>query len=203
MKEQLSFGGNPANYETKIELPQVYTKNSFSKVNDFLYFVTAHEFGHIFDFSNQLNKIENCSPETPENTDPECEITSDSFGAIGWKTTKLPHLENHFFHFEDLCFYWCTSSVPMDDAVEIYNSFFDTSFISLYSSTQAWDDLAETLAYTLLFEQLKASYTISVTDPVTTLKYFWDIKKKFESPVLAEKKLYLKRFFLRENIIYP
>jgi hypothetical protein len=58
-KEQLSFGGAKENYKVDPNLPLISTQSQLP-VNDFLYFVVAHEFGHIFDFANSINKFQNC-----------------------------------------------------------------------------------------------------------------------------------------------
>ena len=58
-KEQLSFGGISGNYRAVPDLPVVHAK-TYSRTNDFLYFVISHEFGHLFDFANDLNKTAKC-----------------------------------------------------------------------------------------------------------------------------------------------
>jgi len=50
-KEQLSFGGVTDSYTLTPNLPSIQTASD-GNLNDFLYFVVAHEFGHIFDFIN-------------------------------------------------------------------------------------------------------------------------------------------------------
>lgn len=194
-KEQLSFGGEPSRYETRPHLPLVQTKNARSSVNDFLFFVVAHEFGHIFDFANNLNATENCDNTHPE--DPECDLAKGSFGAISWESTHRPLAENHFYRWEDFCFYSCQTYVPVAEAAAVYHSFWPSTFVSLYASREPWNDFADTLGYHLLFQKLAASYSIHVGKAV------WDIQEKYASLSMKEKREYVEKFLNRSDIIYP
>jgi hypothetical protein len=184
-KEQLSFGGSPLDYSVRDDLPVVSSKPDF-EINDFLYFLVAHEFGHILDFSLKLNDTLDCPEGSDANPDPECLMKPGSWGAISWENNKRPKPQNDFLNREGLCFYWCGNNPLYLLTVQpIYEALYHrTDFISLYSTTQPWDDFADSLAYVLTSENLGSTYVIdscqgSALDMVAKLKSPL-FKKKYE-----------------------
>ena len=105
-KDQLSFGGISDSYSLTPGLPTIETISPQLGISDFLYFVVAHEFGHILDFSNNLNKMVNCTNETfHQENHPECLMEPSSWGGISWISDERTNLNNDFNHRKDLCFY--------------------------------------------------------------------------------------------------
>src|SRR5690606_2051296 len=143
-------------YTVSSDLPVIETSSRLSKVSDFLYFVIAHEFGHIFDFANKINSTINC-PE--DNPDAESLMHPPSWGAISWVTNRRPKAENDFLHRSALCFYWC-GNTPIDPAKisRVYGDLSHTNFLSTYATTQPWDDFADSLAYFVMDQYLDTSY---------------------------------------------
>lgn len=196
-KEQLSFGGATDSYQVSPSLPLIQTR-SRSRVNDFLYFVIAHEIGHIFDFANQLNKVKNCAPGEG-NPERECEMHEDSWGALSWLTNQRPKPANDFPLRGSLCFYWCKGqALSAAQVPEAYRDLARTDFLSTYATRQPWDDFADSLAYYLMDKYLGAEYRID-----TRQGEVYDIMAKVRSPLFAKKAEYLENFLRRTDIFYP
>ncbi len=198
-KEQLSFGGIVDSYTVSSHLPIIQTSTPAENLNDFLYFVVAHEIGHIFDYANLINETKNC-PEVPDDQEPlECELQEGSWGSIGWLTTQKPKAENDSLNRSQLCFYWCDGNTLGASTISnLYADLFKTNFISIYSTTQPWDDFADSLAYFLMKRNLDTAYSIH-----TNQGQSYDIMKKLNSPVWRTKRQYLEKFISRTDIIYP
>ncbi len=201
-KEQLSFGGIIEGYQVKADLPMVLTKSN-PGANDFLYFLVAHEFGHIFDFANGLNELE-CEgeeqeQELEEGQRPNCHFRANSWGAISWKNLDEVKPTFAFYKREGLCFYACGETPLARNVVaKLYHEFSAAGFISLYAATNAWDDFAETLAYLLATKHTGMTYQIHDQQGSS-----YDIAAKLYSPLLLEKREYLEKFLERKDIVYP
>lgn len=198
-KEQLSFGGIADSYTVTKGLPEILT-HANNNVNDFLYFVVAHEFGHIFDFANELNKIkDSCEEKEVDGKKVECEMAEQSWGAISWINMSKPRLENDYANRSSLCFYSCNQKyIATADINNLYSDLYRTNFISTYSSIQPWDDFADSLAYFLVQQNLDTKYMINTSQGIT-----FDMMMKIKSPVWAVKYNYIKKFLERTDIVYP
>lgn len=196
-KEQLSFGGVVNSYNASLSFPFIETKSKKLDVSDFLYFVIAHEFGHIFDFANNLNQTTSCTKISEK--EEECVMAPNSWGGISWITNKLPKPENEFANRKGLCFYWCNGKgMDLSLAENLYSSLYKTNFISIYATTQPWDDFADSLAYYLMNQNLGLQYTIHVNQ-----KLNFDIIAKLNSPLWEQKFNYITNFLSKKDIIYP
>ena len=197
-KEQLSFGGIKDNYTLTPSLPQI-TSISASGVSDFLYFVVAHEFGHIFDFANKLNFTSTCKPKSPDTEDPECDMADGSWGAMTWSTNFTPKPQFDYAHRKQLCFYWCNEAlITAAETPELFAGLQGSPFLSTYASSNPWDDFADSLAYYLMDQNLNTTYVIDTKHGATL-----DIMAKMRSPVFAPKYQYIQNFLSRTDIIYP
>ena len=193
-KEQLSFGGNPHSFELRSDLPVVETKSS-GEVNDFLYFLIAHEFAHILDGRYRLNRLKPGCPEPVDGQpDPECLMEEDSWGGIGWSTNFQPKAENDFASRSGFCFYGCEDhALGLEAVASAYESLMShTDFISAYATTGPWDDFADSLAYYLMHENLHTSYRIDTRQGAV-----YDVMEKLESPLFAKKREYIQKFLLK------
>lgn len=197
-KEQLSFGGVVDSYTLTPELPMIETATS-KKVSDLLYFILAHEFGHMFDFANELNKFKNCSEPSSQDEWPVCEIEPGSWSSISWENTLKPHPASDFVHRQALCFYWCNNSTLDSSTIfSVYQGMAQSDFISLYAATNINDDFADSIAYFLMDQELGTSYVIKTIDGQS-----YDIMAKLKSPLFQKKYDYIKQFLLRTDIVYP
>ncbi|MEK7691863.1 MAG: hypothetical protein AAB425_12690 [Bdellovibrionota bacterium] len=201
-KEQLSFGGGLDSYVATEGLPRVATDTAADITNsDFLYFLIAHEFGHIFDFTNRLNSFRSDECASQQDHDPslECEMHPDSWGALTWLTDRTAKPENEFPHRRGLCFYWCDGQpLALSLVPQLYADLDQTSFISTYATTQPWDDFADSLAYFLMDSELGTKYWLD-----TAQGGRYDVMKKLHSPEFELKREYLRAFVQKADILYP
>ena len=197
-KEQLSFGGVKDSYTVTPTLPQAVTRTK-APINDFLYFAVVHEFGHMFDFANQLNRTEECPPSPSGETKEECPMAKESWGILSWKTESTPQPENQFPYRKGLCFYWCGLE-PMTGAAvrDVYRGLALSNFLSTYAATNPWDDFADSLAYYVMREALGTPYVLDTRQGET-----YDIMGKVVASVFATKRQYIAAFLAREDIVYP
>ncbi len=197
-KEQLSFGGVRNSFSLITNLPHVTASIESPRVNDFLYFVIAHEFGHIFDFANKLNRLVNCAPNV--RGERECDMEEGSWGALSWKTNLKPLPQNEFINRDRLCFYKCdTETIPRNSIPPLYAALYDrTSFISTYAATDTWQEFADSFAYYLMHQNQRGLY---ILDTMQGRSY--DVMEKFESDLFAKHRQYIEDFLARTDIVYP
>ncbi len=199
-KEQLSFGGTTNSFDPIDNLPRIET-SSASKVSDFLYFVIAHEFGHIFDFANGLNHTTDCTAPNPQPGTGDCKLAPGTWGALSWERTTKPLAQNDFFNRTGLCFYNCPNPLSPQNVSQVYADLSQTNFISTYASTQPWDDFADSLAYYLISQNLNANYLIDTKQ--NSSPHVFDIMAKLHSDLFAEKYQYIQNFMNRKDLYYP
>jgi len=197
-REQLSFGADPLSYNLSPELP-VVEAISPPGVNDLLYFVVAHEFGHFFDIANEVNKTKSCSEPANKNQPPECKMHEDGWGGISWITAQKPKLVNEFPLRTSLCFYRCNGEFLNKSSVsELYRDLERTDFISNYAATGPWDDFADSVAYYMIHKSLGGNYRLD-----TRQGQSYDAMSKLRSPLFTRKLQYLDAFFSRTDLLYP
>lgn len=165
-------------YVPKPELPLIRSVSP-AAVNDFLYQVIAHEFGHLFDFANDVQK---------------------TWGPISWGKNGLPRPENDFPHRDALCFYSCGGKYIAREAMkQVYDDLYGrTDFIGTYAATNPLDDFADSFAHYLMAKYLGTSFVIALPDGNR-----YDIEAKLVSPAFAAKFRYLTEFLARPDLHYP
>ncbi len=200
-KEQLSFGGISDSYTLTPGLPQIQTQSQ-TAANDFLYFVIAHEFGHMLDFANDVNKLEDktCGKNDPENGPyEECKMDQESWAGFSWMTNKNAWAHSDFTLRPELCFYWCNGKfIGLEKLPETYLGLAQTDFISTYAATNPWDDFADSLAYFVMSLNFPFSYVIQIPNGSN-----YNIIEKLHSHKFTKKYDYLKNFVERNDLIYP
>lgn len=164
-KEQLPFGGPRNAYDPRPDLPNV--EASIAGVNDLLYFVFAHEFGHILDFSENLNQ--------------------SGWRALSWKSENVTRFDAAFPLRSKLEFYGERPRLPGGAADAVYEQLGRTNFVGLYAATNPYDDLAETVAHYAL---LTRGGTYAVRLPSGRAL---EAARRFLSPALAAKRAYVER----------
>ena len=196
-KEQLNFGGNYESYDLTPGLP-VFKANTQKPVFDLLYFVMAHEFGHVFDFANNVNQLEDCSTDKDGDWF-DCKVGPNSWTAFSWTSEKLVNNENDFTNRMGLCFYRCEDHpLKKEDVLQLYKDFNESNFISLYAATNPLDDFAEAMAYYV--SDLNLQMTISL-DTAQGVEY--NMMEKLHSFSFSKKYEYVKNFLNRSDLIYP
>ncbi len=198
-KEQLSFGGVTDSYTITPDLPQVAT-SSYIEVNDLLYFILAHEFGHMFDFANSVNKFKNCTTPVSDDEEPLCDVDGSSWSGLSWTTNLTPKAEFDFSLRSKLCFYGCTAEnkLSVTDVPLVYESLSKTNFISTYAATNPYDDFAESLAYYVIDQKLNSSYVLDTKQNQT-----YDSMIKLKDPIFKSKYEYIENFLNKPDINYP
>lgn len=192
-KEQLNFGGDPNKYVLDPNLPMIYSSSQ-----DMLYYVVAHEFGHMFDFTNKVNSWDDCKFEN-DTLVGTCVATPGSWSDLGWTSRRdETKAGNDFSLRKSLCFYWCNGTfIDPSRAGELYQGLFATNFIGIYAASNPSDDWAETLAYYTLYHELGATYEITLGDGTR-----FDAMAHLNSALMAPKIAYLEKLF-RDGIKYP
>ena len=194
-KEQIHFGIDTSKITVDQHLPIVKSNMQNGQL-DMLYFLVVHEFGHIFDFTNNLNGFSGC-----ESDSPSCTKTPKpgSWGALSWKEFGLPRDEYNFPLRSELCFYFCNGKfISGDRQNELYESLAKTNFLSAYTTRFPTEDFADTFAYYTILKERSASY-INLTasglryDPIARLK---------NDPLLQPKKQFIETF-LQSKFKYP
>lgn len=199
-KEQLSFGGVKDSYAHLDTLPLIQTTTQ-SPVNDFLYFVVAHEFGHMFDFANDLNKTTICNANTnnKESPPPPCPFPYGTWGSLTWENPETPRSDDRFPYRRGLCFYTCNGEAMTRVAVpELYSGLIGSGFISTYAASNPFDDFADSLAYYLMDKNLGTTYEIDTRQGKT-----YNIMAKLKSGRFEHKYKYIEKFLERTDLVYP
>lgn len=198
-KEQLSFGGKTDSYDATPGLPEILVSPT-PGVNDFLYFVVVHEFGHFLDFANQVNEQIDCPPQTDPEEEPECRMKPDGWSGFSWETNLKPLPTSDFSTRAGLCFYMCEKgTLNPAMARQLYaDLYLHSNFISAYAATNPWDDFADSVAYFLMHQELKKSYRL---DTRQGLQY--DVMSQLTSNRFQSKFEYIERLLQRADLAYP
>ncbi len=81
---------------------------------------------------------------------------------------------------------------------QIYHDLFEQSdFISIYATTEPWDDFADSVAYFLSHQYLGLDYAIDTKQGVKI-----DVMKKLTSPLFEAKYRYIESFLKLKNLRY-
>lgn len=178
-KEETSFGGDLSTTKTTMGLIN-YVSNRPSK--DFFFdYVMNHEFGHLFDFANDINE----------------RFTTSDWSRLSWKTPAKPNSANDYPLRDRLCYYFCNGNyIDKSDSASIFSGLMKTNFISTYASRHPSEDWAETFAHYI------AANTLGLAFHVETQGQKFDMTAHFHSPLLAKKREYVENF-LKSAIVYP
>lgn len=196
-KEQLAFGANPKSFELLEGKPTVTASLKNPLVHDFLYFVIAHEFGHILDFANAANRFE-CEGEHMVNQPLYNCVPTGPWSKLSWTDTEVPAEGKNYTYRDDFCFYWCNGQFPgLAHMGDMYRNLWNTTFLSSYASKNAYDDLAETMAYVVGSDEQDLRFELNIEG--TT----YDSIAKLYLPRLDEKREWMREFLKRPDLHYP
>ncbi len=199
-KEQIMFGGDSINFNPVTDLPNYVVTIPDKKVNDFLFQFIIHEFGHLFDRANNLNKTHNCIPEfyIPGETQL-CDFEDKTWGSISWRDSIQVKPEYDFFERSSLCFYNCNGNfVNRSSVSKIYQGLFDSIFVSTYATTNPWDDFADALAYYAIDKYLDGKVVLNTGEGQS-----YELTSKLKAPIFQEKYKFIDDFLSRNDIVYP
>jgi hypothetical protein len=201
-KEQLSFGGS-RDYSVRDDLVKIESSSSLAApASDFIYYVIAHEFGHILDFKLKVNDWscnesgDTCTPKPaswPElswsfSYPQKGQTPEDPWGLSAWE----PNASAAFDHRSELCFYGCADGRGKPELMEpLYASLHQGSFLTTYSATNSWDDFAETVAFYAGTRYTNLSYTAVLPSGTR----FDLVEKYLHSESFRAKREWVERFF--------
>ncbi len=190
-KEQLNFGGRNDDYTFSTDLPY-YNVKSHVEISDFLYLVVAHEFGHFFDFANQVNDFGACRGE-----EENCPAISE-WSKLSWETSAKPLATSDFAHRSQLCFYNCKQPIASADAMVLYQGLEQSDFISSYGSTNPWDDFAEVVSIWAADKYISGAISIHVlgSAPINIINHLHSVHMKL-------KKEYVENLMASKRLTYP
>lgn len=206
-KEQLSFGGHKQGYESKNDLVKVHAKiETPNNANDFLYFVIAHEFGHIYDFSNNVNSFD-CT--NPDSTDL-CPAQKNTWSIFSWDfmlpnyesndndpwglLAFIPNATGSFLYREELCFYGCREGHGNPTLMQdLYSSIQKSTLLTTYSATNPWDDFAEATAFWAAASKYPTQYEVILPSGEK-----FDLADKYKnSSLFKQKREWLEQFYFK------
>lgn len=165
-KEASSFGG------AKVFKYAVRMKKRLSAVD----YALNHEFGHIFDYANDIQ---------------------ESWLPLSWESSSTTKEEYHFPLRRELCFYQCGGSyIAMDRSQELMEALTALPFVSSYATVNSKEDWAETFAIFLAVEEKGLAVKVRVNESTKDLNVHW------QSERLRSKKEFFKRF-KGSSIRYP
>lgn len=212
-KEQLSFGGNKTVGPHREDLVRVDVNMNTGGASDFLYYVIAHEFGHVIDFANKVNDFdcgglseagEPCYPAINSWSEfswasmlKDYEPTpTDPWGLLGY--TLVPRAQ--FEHRESLCFYACPEGAGEPRYMKaLYDGLQKSNLITTYASTNPWDDFAESVAFYAGTRYTQMSYVVSLPSGES-----YDLSEKYKnSESMLSKRQWIESFFERKDLKYP
>ena len=176
-KEETSFGGGLKSTGSSLNLIK-YVSNKTER-EFFLDYVMNHEFGHLFDFANDVNNN-----------------SADSWTNISWYYST-PKKKYDYPLRDRLCYYSCHGDfLDRKDAAVLFSGLLKTNFLSTYASRHPSEDWAETFAHYIAANELGLKYQVDIEGQS------FDMTAHFQSPLLKEKRDYVENF-IKSKILYP
>lgn len=198
-KEETSFGGSPSPQSPSLDL--IHYQSSLNTFETMLDFTLDHEFGHLFDFANHLNSLDDCKWQQDGKGGGQmvgaCTATAGSWTSLSWATIKAPLAADDYPMRSQLCFYFCNGHfIAPADAVVLFSQLMNTNFVSTYASWNMYEDWAENFAYYLMTRERGLGLTMETGG--TT----FDLTGHFNSSLLDSKRAYVENF-LNKPYYYP
>lgn len=185
-KEQLTFGGSLESYDTKETLPTFVSNGTHE---DFVMNVVIHEFGHLFDFANDLNAQSGTG------------FAEGTWGALSWKSLTVPLPNVDYPDRKNVCFYDCGDH-PLSETIvpRVYQDLYSKSnFLNTYTSRNAREDFADTFAFIFTYELLpELSYVLE-----TKQGDRFDFGEELKSTRMESKVKFVEAFLRKDNLLYP
>lgn len=186
-KEQLPFGGERDAYNPVSNLPNITVKSAQPPVQDLAYYVLTHEFGHLFDFANDINRSTSSG------------AIAKSWTAFSWVSEGRVRRDQDFPGRANVCYYNCSHGpIAYNKIPALYAGLDKSNFITMYAATNMYDDFAESLAMTLMAQDPTGSYVLADGQGNS-----YDGRVKLQSPQFAAKAAYVANFLQRTDLDYP
>ena len=198
-KEETTFGGDLSTNAPRLHIIQ-YKSNHPTK-EFFVDYLLDHEFGHLFDFANKLNRTLPCSYEKDADGNwkqvGKCTPLPGSWGEISWTDNREVKPAAEFPFREGVCFYFCNGKFVAPANIDaMFSGLMKSTFQTTYASRFATEDWAEAFALVLAHEQLGLSFGAQIGT------HFYDLSQHLYSVELEPKRLFVDRF-LSGIIYYP
>lgn len=196
-KEQLTFGVSPNSIGIKKDLPTI-SITSAGRNDDLLVFVVTHEFAHLFDASNDLQKFSmDCTHQS--SSSKLCKALPGGWASLSWLTPKDIKPDLDFKHRTKICFYNCGDTFLTQSVIpELYETMYSKGFISLYSTVSSAEDLADAFAYYVLTKLIGVSYLLDTKQGKT-----YNLSEVLSKGPLRQKVEFIKTFLESPQIKYP
>lgn len=183
-KEQLPYGGERDVYAPVSTLPRIAVASDQPPVQDLAFYVLTHEFGHLFDFANDINN----GPSGPRD-----------WTALSWRNESRVLPEQDFPGRAQVCYYNCGDRIiPRSKIPALYAGLDASNFVTMYAATNIYDDFAESVAMTLMADDPSSSYVLTDGQGAS-----YDAHVKLKSPQFARKAAYVADFLQRKDLDYP
>lgn len=197
-KEETSFGGGTKTSDKPLGLIQYFSNRNTKEY--FLDYVLNHEFGHLFDFANDLNHIVDC--EFKKDADGKwryvgsCVPKPGSWTALSWQNRKDPVAGADFPIRSELCFYACYGHfIDRKNAVSLFTGLTGSPYQSTYAASNYVEDFAETFASKIAYDS-GFRYGLNIGGQS------FDMSAHYAAPVMQPKRDYINKF-LSGKIVYP
>lgn len=197
-KEETSFGGSTT--VTGPSLNLIHYQANINTHDLFLDFVIAHEFGHLFDFTNRLNQLADCRWEDDDHGGHlvgSCTPMAGSWTVLSWQGPGSPTPANDYPLRKETCFYFCNGHyLPEAGSTAMFSGLLGSNFVSTYAASNMSDDWAETFAYYTMIQARGFQLYVETHGNV------FDLTGHFASDLLVSKRAYVTAF-LQSPFLYP
>ncbi|HYX32831.1 MAG TPA: putative zinc-binding metallopeptidase, partial [Oligoflexus sp.] len=194
-KEQTNFTEAPE-YEVRADLPRVVFKETKS-MNLALYYILVHEFGHFFDFANNVsaNGCEKSSPNAKS-----CSYSGEStWGSLSWDDYVTIKSDLALIEPKSFCFYSCEENTRTRASHDsLYEGFEKMPFATTYATGNSVEDFAETFTFHVnsMSRSWEKSYLLPSGKSIS-------LTERYESELLEKKRTFVRKFLEQEALLYP
>jgi hypothetical protein len=197
-KEETTFGGSADSRAQRLGIINYQSNRPTPEF--FLDYVLNHEFAHLFDFTNRLNRTTECRYREKAPGEWErvgtCEPLPGSWGELSWKNIAEPLPGNDFPDRAKICFYFCDGkNLTAAQAPMIFAGMQTTNFPSTYASRYPAEDFAE-------FFALKFAHEQGLQLELSANGVGFDVTSHFWGPKLDTKRQFLDRL-IQTGLLYP
>ena len=184
----------PYALDQKTRLEGKIAENAQNTIEGAVRYILIHELAHILSLNEKITQVFH------RRSDPNNQFANNSFFRLSWsldnKLNVLP-FGNFDFPLRNNIFYYREAKLPSDKMLEVYNGLEKTNFPTLYASTSAQDDWAESFVNYLHTQFFKLPFQILIYKDDLLIKSYencWQQKR------CSEKKHYLENFLGLDSI---